>query len=230
MPIKSSEVGSLNEANRWEGGASWIPHPDEDMQRACHAVATDEGLIVADPVDVPDLDEWLADLAEETGAGEVAGVAILLDRHKRDCAELANRHDVPVGVPGWMSGVRSDLDAPTVDLADLVADTSYDARRVIDNPFWQEAALYDEEAAVLVLPEVFGTVDYYCAPGEELGVHPMLRFTPPKKLRRLDVDRLLVGHGEGIADDADDLMQTALRKSTTKAPSLYLNTLKNAIL
>jgi hypothetical protein len=227
--MKSSGAGSINEVNRFEGGASWIPFPDEEMQRASHAVATDEGLVVVDPVDVPDLDEWLADLAEDTGADGVAGVAVLLDRHKRDSAAIATRHDVPVGVPSWMSGVRDDLDAETVDLESMLEDTSYEVRRVIDNPFWQEAGMYDPGAEVLVLPEVFGTVDYYCAPGETLGVHPMLRFTPPKKLKRLDVDRLLVGHGEGIDDDADDLMRTALRKATTNAPGLYINTLKNAI-
>ena len=128
-----------------------------------------------------------------------------------------------------MTGVAGDLDAPTTALSELVDDSSYGVRRVIDNPFWQEAALYDESAAVLVLPEVFGTVEYYRAPEEELGVHPMLRFTPPKKLKRLDVDRLLVGHGEGIAADADDLMRTALRRSLSNAPGLYISTVKNAI-
>lgn len=229
MPMKASGAGAVNEANRWAGGASWIPYPEEEMQRASHAIATDAGLLVVDPVDVPDLDEWLADLGEETGAGDVAGVAVLLDRHKRDAAAVANRHDVPVGVPEWMSGVEGDLDAPTTALSALVEDTSYEVRRVIDNTFWQEAGLYDAEAAVLVLPEVFGTVEYYCAPGEELGVHPALRFTPPKKLKRLDVDRLLVGHGEGIAGDADDLMRTALRRSLSNAPGLYISTVKNAI-
>ncbi|WP_254823059.1 hypothetical protein [Haloglomus halophilum] len=229
MPMKSSGAGSLNEVNRWGGGASWIPYPEEEMQRASHAVATDEGLVVVDPVDVPNLDEWLADLAADTGADGVAGVAVLLDRHKRDSAAVANRHDVPVGVPSWMSGVAGDLDAPTTDLADLLADTSYEVRRVIDNPFWQEAGMYDPDAEVLVLPEVFGTVDYYCAPSEQLGVHPMLRLTPPKKLKRLDLERLLVGHGEGITDDADDLIRTALRKATTNAPGLYISTVKNAL-
>jgi hypothetical protein len=229
MQMKASEAGSLNEIDRWDGSAGWIAHPQEEMQRASHAVATDEGLVVVDPVDVPDLDEWLADLAEETGADGVAGVAVLLDRHKRDAAAVATRHDVPVGVPAWMSGVTDELDARTAALSHLLEDTSYEVRRIIDNPFWQEAALYDDEAAVLVVPETFGTVEYYCAPGERLGVHPMLRFTPPKKLKRLDVDRLLVGHGEGIADDADDLMRTALRQAMTNAPALYLNTLKNAI-
>jgi hypothetical protein len=229
MPMKASGAGAVNEIDRFEGGAGWIAHPDEEMQRASHALATDAGLVVVDPVDVPDLDGWLTDLGETTGAGDVAGVAVLLDRHKRDSAAVANRHDVPVGVPSWMSGVRDDLDAPTRDLESLVADSSYEVRKVIDNPFWQEAGLYDREAEVLALPEVFGTVDYYCAPGEELGVHPMLRFTPPRKLKRLDVDRLLVGHGEGVAPDADDAMARALRGAARNAPRLYLDTVKNAI-
>jgi hypothetical protein len=228
--MKASGDGSVNEVDRWDGGAGWLAYPEEEMQRASHALATDAGLVVVDPVDVPGLDEWLADLAEETGADGVLGVAVLLDRHKRDSAAVATRHDVPVGVPSWMSGVRDDLDAPTTDLESLVADTSYEVRRVIDNPFWQEAGLYDAEVEVLALPEVFGTVDYYRAPNEELGVHPMLRFTPPRKLKRLDVERLLVGHGEGVAEDADEAMARALRNATRNAPKLYLNTVKNALL
>ncbi|MFB6205230.1 MAG: hypothetical protein ABEJ05_01690 [Haloglomus sp.] len=229
MPMKSSGRGSLNEVARWDGGATWIAHPDEEMQRASHALATDAGLVVVDPVDVPDLDDWLAELGAETGAETVAGVAVLLDRHKRDAAAVATRHGVPVGVPSWMSGVTGDLDARTTDLTALLEGTSYDARRLIDNPLWQEAALHDDAAAVLVVPEAVGTVPYYCAPDERLGVHPALRLTPPKKLKRLDADRLLVGHGEGVAEDADDLLRTALRQATTNAPALYINTVKNAL-
>lgn len=227
--MKSATAGTVNEIDRWDGGAGWISHPDEQMQRASHALATDEGLLVVDPVDAEGLDDWLADLAAEHDLDGVAGVAVLLDRHKRDSAAVATRHDVPVGVPSWMSGVAGDLDAPVEPLGSLLADTTYELRRVIDNPFWQEAALYQAEAEVLVTPEVFGTVSYYCAPNEDLGVHPMLRITPPRKLRRLDVDRLLVGHGEGVPKNAGEGIRRAIRGATRNAPKLYLNTLKNAI-
>jgi hypothetical protein len=226
--MKASGAGAVNEIDRWDGGAGWIAHPDEEMQRASHAFVdpADEAgeadaVYVADPVDVPGLDEWLAEL------GEVAGVLVLLDRHKRDAAAVANRHDVAVHIPSWMSGVTSKLDAPVERLGDTVA--GFEVKRLIDNPFWQEAALYDPEAKVLFTPEAFGTVDYYCAPGERVGVHPALRLFPPKQLGRLDVSHLLVGHGEGVTEDTNEAIRKALAGSRARAPKLYLKTLKGAL-
>ena len=228
MPMKGSGDGAVNEVDRWDGGAGWIAYPDEEMQRASHAVvapADDEdepdAVYVVDPIDVPGLDEWLADL------GEVAGVLVLLDRHKRDSAAVAQRHDVAVHIPSWMSGVASKLDAPVERLGDSVA--GFDVQRLVDNPFWQEAALYHSEAKVLFTPESLGTVDYFCAPGERVGVHPALRLFPPKQLGKLDVERILVGHGEGVADGTNEAIRTALSGSRARAPKLYLKTLKGVL-
>jgi hypothetical protein len=223
MPMKSSGPGSLNEIDRWDGGAGWVAHPDEEMQRASHALLSDGDVWVVDPVDADGLDEWLTDL------GNVAGVLVLLDRHKRDAAVLATRHDVAVHVPRWMSGVATKLDARVERLGGTLADTGYEVQRVIDNPLWQEAALHHPEEGVLLTPEVFGTVDYYCAPGERLGVHPALRLFPPRKLGRFDADRLLVGHGEGVATGAGDAIEAALDSSRRNAPGLYVKTLRNAL-
>ena len=223
MPMKASGVGSVNEIDRWEGGAGWIAHPEEELQRASHALAGEDGVWVLDPVDAPGLDEFLADL------GEVAGVLVTLDRHRRDAATVARRHDVAVHVPSWMSGVGSKLEAPVERLGDRVGATGFEVRRIIDNPFWQEAALYDPDRRVLFTPEALGTADHYLAPGERVGVHPMLRLLPPRDLGRLEIDRLLCGHGEGIPEGAGEAVSTALSGARRNAPGLYLKTLRSAL-
>ena len=223
MPMKSSSGGSINETDRWEGGAGWNAHPEEGMQRASHAFTDGDGVWVTDPVDVPGLDEFLADL------GEVVGVVVALDRHRRDAAAVARRHDVAVHIPSWMSGVEPKLDAPVERLGDRLGDTRFEVRRLIDNPIWQEAALYDPDRRVLFTPEALGTVDYYCAAGERVGVHPMLRLLPPRELGRLSIDRLLCGHGEGIPEGAEAEVSAALSGARRNAPGLYLKTLRSAL-
>jgi len=107
MPLKQSGAGELTVVDRFERGVGWIAHPDETMRRASHAVESDGGLWIIDPVDAAGLDDLLAEYADPEG------VVVLLDRHKRDAAAVANRHDVAVYVPEWMDGVAGDIDAPT---------------------------------------------------------------------------------------------------------------------
>jgi hypothetical protein len=116
------------------------------------------------------------------GLGEPAGVIQLLDRHERDGRELAERlgvllHRVP------FAGVRGSpfVVVPLVRL-----------------PGWREAALWWPEERVLICADALGTAAYFRAPGERLGVHPVLRLTPPRQLARLPAERVLCGHGEGI--------------------------------
>jgi len=212
------------ETNRWDRGASYISYPDEMMVRASHVLDTDAGVFVVDPIDVDGIDDLFADF------GEVAGVVILLDRHKRDSAAVANRHDVPVYVPEWMSGVEGDIDAPVERIHRQLPETDYGLHKIIDNPIWQEAALYGDEDDTLVVPEAVGTADYFLAGDERLGVHPMLRLFPPKKLARLDPERVLVGHGHGVMEDATEAIAYALRGSRSRTPGLYAKNLKSLVL
>jgi len=224
MPMKASGSGSVNEIDRWEGGVGWIAHPEEGMQRASHAITGDgDDVWVLDPVDTPGLDDFLADL------GEVAGVVVTLDRHRRDAADVARRNDAAVHLPSWMSGVETKLDAHVERLGEHLGETGFEVRRVIDNPFWQEAVLYDPDRRVLFTPEALGTVDYYCAPGERVGVHPMLRLFPPRELGDPTVERLLCGHGEGIPEGAGRAVSEALSGARRNAPGLYLKTLRGAL-
>ncbi|WP_435333097.1 hypothetical protein [Haloarchaeobius sp. TZWWS8] len=204
-----------------DGGFGWIAYPDETMQRASHALVDDGDVWVVDPVDVPDLDELLDE------RGEVVGVVVTLDRHKRDSAAVANRHDVPVYVPNWFDGVAEDLNAPVERFGNRLAETGFRVLRLRDNRFWQEVGLWNPETKVLWVPESVGTISYYCGSGERLGVHPMLRAFPPRRaLDGLDPEVLAVGHGAGVEADATDALRTALANSRKKMLGLYAKNLR----
>ena len=145
-----------------ELGLSWLADDGEKMERACHAIVTDNGVWVIDPVDVAGLDDRLAEL------GEPIGVIQLLDRHDRDCAAVAER----LGVPHHRLPFAGVPDSP------------FEVIRVVDNRFWKEAALWWPDRRALVVAEAVGSAAYFRAGSEPLGVHPMLRPTPPRRLGR----------------------------------------------
>lgn len=208
------------EIDTFDGGFGWIAYPEEGMQRASHGLVVDDEVWLIDPVDAEGLDDYVAEY------GDVAGVVILLDRHKRDCAAIARRHDVPVHVPHPLEDVTEDLDATTTRFRHDLADTPYAAHPVVDRFVWHEAALYSEETGVLVVPEAVGTAAFFRTGDERLGVHPALRLKPPTSLARLSPDRILVGHGDGVHDDAAAALTDAVRGARRRAPRLYWETAK----
>ncbi|ELZ98907.1 hypothetical protein C440_01085 [Haloferax mucosum ATCC BAA-1512] len=226
MPMKGRGSSQLHEIDRWEHGVGWLAYPDETMQRASHAVEVDGDVWLFDPVDADGLDDLLAEY------GDVAGVAIGLDRHKRDAATIATRHEVPVYVASWMTGVADELDAPVERFGNSLGDSGFQTFRIVDRavPPWQEVGFFHKELGTLVVPETVGTVGYFCAPGERLGVHPMLRPIPPRRaLYGYDPDRLLVGHGAGISENAGDELRTALSNARTNLPSAYMQAFKSML-
>lgn len=212
----------LQEIDRHADGVGWIANPDETMQRASHAISLDGEIYVLDPVDAEGVDDLLGSLD-----GSVAGVVVCLDRHQRDAGAVARRHDVPVFVPTWMDGVefqgvrRERFDTQVTDGLRTI--------RVRESrlPPWQEAGLYAEQTGTLYIPESVGTTAYMVTDDERLGVHPMLRLFPPDTLRGLDPDRILVGHGAGIAEDATAALASALRTSRGNTLSLYAKTARS---
>ena len=212
MPMKGSGTAELRVVDRFDGGVGWIAYPEETMQRAAHAIESEGELWIVDPVDAPGLDELLE------GYADPAGVVVSLDRHERDAAAVAARHGVSVYVPEWMSGVAGGLDAEVERFGGTLA--GFDVARLVDNPLWQEAVLFDGET--LVVPEALGTVGYFLAPEEALGVHPMLRAFPPKDLREYDPKRLLVGHGEGLSEGVGPEIRRAIEQSRRNAVPTYL--------
>ena len=183
--------------DEFEAGFGWIV--EETTCRTCHALAADGGVWLIDPVDVPGLDERLA------GSGEPRGVIQLIDRHNRDCSALAQRLEVPhhrvpfAGVPG----------AP------------FEVVRVAGIPGWREVALWWPAERTLVAGDALGTLPYFCEPGARVGVHPLLRLTPPRRLGALEPLRVLCGHGEGVhGEEVADELRLVLARSRRALPAV----------
>ena len=215
MSMKGSGRANYEAIDRFESGVGWLAYPGERMERASHALTTDEGVWLVDPVDAEGLDDLLAE------EGEVVGVVILLDRHTRDAAAIATRHDVSVYIPSWMAGVADDIDAPVERFSGELGGTGY-RLRMVATPLWQEALLYHEEDGTLVVAEALGTSAYMRTDSERVGVHPMLRLMPPRQsFRDLSPDRILVGHGAGVHEHASAALSSALSGSRRRTPALY---------
>lgn len=232
---QGGEARDARRIDRFDGGFGWIAFPAEDMQRASHALVEngderrssgsrtpsgDGDIWLIDPVDTPDLDDWIAE------EGEVRGVVVLLDRHTRDAAEIANRHEVSVFLPEAFAGARREIDAPVETFADGLPGTDYRAFTVLDTPVWTEVGLYDDENGTLVVAESIGTADYFRAPGERLGVHPARRLLPPTVLRGFVPERILVSHGEGVLEEPATALREALAGSRRNSPQLYAKSLR----
>lgn len=221
MPMKQGgEARDARRIDRFDGGFGWIAFPEEDMQRASHALVAGDDVWLIDPVDTPDLDGWIAE------EGELRGVVVLLGRHTRDAAEIANRHEVSVYLPEAFAGARRGIDAPVEIFSEGLPDADYRAFTVLDTPVWTEVGLYDDENGTLVVAESVGTADFFRAPGERLGVHPARRLFPPTALRGFVPKRILVGHGEGITEDAPAALEQALSESRRNTPRLYAKSLR----
>jgi hypothetical protein len=166
---------------------------DEFMRRTSHALTAEGGTWLIDPVDNPRIDEL----------GNVFGVIQLLDRHNRDCAAIAAR-----------LGVQHHV----VPRAPIPPFAFINVRR---RRSWDEVALWWPDRRVLVCADALGTAGYFRAGGERIGVHPFLRLRPP----RLDVhpDVILCGHGPGIFDDADAVLQEALRTSRRRIAKQFVS-------
>lgn len=231
--MKGEGSTTLREAGSFDGGASWIAYPEEGMQRASHALDGEDGLWLVDPLDADDLDEWLAE------RGEVAGVLVLFDRHSRDAGAIANRHDVDVHLPDGLDALADDVDAPvTVEATDptgegdergsddesgrTLLDEGSRFRPVVERRFWREYALVSPGGDTLVVPEAVGTAPHFVTGEERLGVHPALRLRPPRvALGDVGPERVLVGHGDPILEDASAALTDALAGSRRRTPRLY---------
>lgn len=220
MPIKSSGRASLDVIDRFgdadDGGVGWFAYPEEEMLRASHALTVDGEVWLLDPLDADGLDDLLAE------SGDVAGVVVLLDRHKRDAAAVANRYDVSVHIPDWMTGVASKLNAPVKRLNGRLPGTDYEVRKLVDNTFWQEGLVSDGET--LYVPEALGRAGFFRTDDERVGVHPALRLFPPRSLQRYQPERLLVGHGPGLHEDVPTAIRDTVSNARSRAPRLYLET------
>lgn len=179
-------------SNEFDAGFTWVV--DEQMERASHALAIDGRVWLVDPV------AWEPALERAAALGEPAGVVQLLDRHRRDCAAIAHRLGVQLHVG-----------------PDALPGTPLEPQRLIDRPWWHETVLWWPEQELLVVPEAVGTAGYF-ALGRPLGVHPMLRLTPPFSLRQYAPRSILVGHGPSLHEDATAALNGALQHARSDVP------------
>jgi hypothetical protein len=175
----------------------WIAPEPRFMQRASHAVTSHGRVWIIDPV----ADERAVERARELG--DPAAVVQLLDRHDRDCRAVAER----LGVPHYEVPGRPPSGAP------------FEVLPLLRRRWWREVALWYPEQRALVCADAVGTAPYYRAPGERLGVSPLLRLTPPRRLLDLEPEHVLVGHGEGIHAEATETLREAVRSARRHAPA-----------
>jgi hypothetical protein len=168
------------------------------LERTSHVLVANGVAWLVDPLAADGIEERIR------SAGRPAGVIQLLDRHRRDCAPLADRLGVPLHVVPF----------------DSVEGAPFSFRRVIRLPGWREVALWWPERRVLVCADALGTASYFCAAGERLGVHPFLRLLPPRAMARaLSPSHVLCGHGEGIhGEEAALHLEKALATSRRRIP------------
>lgn len=180
--------------DEFDGGLGWFD--EGSVPRTSHALAVDGRVWLIDTVE-PDetVSRALAAL------GEPAGVIQLLDRHGRDCAAVARAKGVPL--------VRA-FDGETGDMP-------FELVPLLRRRPWREAALWWRERRVLVCADALGTLPFFTAPGDRIGVHPLLRLFPPRTLAGFAPERILVGHGEGLRQSAAPALRDALRTSRRRA-------------
>ncbi len=175
----------------------WIDPRPAWMRRASHAVLSGGGVWILDPVDAEGIDERIRAL------GEPVGVVRLLDRHGRDCEQVARRLGVELYTEPF-EGVRG---AP------------FEVVPVARIPRWHEVALWFPGEAVLACGDALCNAPGYSVPGEQVSVHPLMRLLPPRALERYPVRHLLLGHGPGVhGDDARDAVRDALEQARRGLP------------
>ena len=182
-------------------GFGWISAQKPRLEMASHALASDGRLWLVDPTEADGVAERIRAL------GEPAGVIQLLDRHNRACARWAER----LGVPHHRVPFEGVPESP------------FEIVPVIRWRAWQEVALWWPERRVLACADALGTVRHYFAvAGDTIGVHPLLRLTPPRRLARFDPEHVLCGHGEGVHAGAAESVREALARSRARIPRLAL--------
>jgi hypothetical protein len=141
--------------------------------------------------------------------GPPSGVVQLLDRHARDCATVAERLGVPLHVVPF----------------DGVDGAPFEVIPVVRRKRWQEVALWFPAERILVVADALGTAGYFRAGDEPVGVHPLLRFRPPRKaFAGLEPLHVLCGHGQGgHGEGVPAAVREALATARKRLPQAWLS-------
>lgn len=203
---------------------SWRPVDEGFMQRTAHGLRLGGDIWLVDPIDADDLDDLLH------SRGSVAGVVVTLSRHLRDSLAIASRHGVRIWADEAVgrvalgeSGRRFRERIPGTPLFSIPL-PGHGLRR-----FWHESALWWPEQGTVLVSESLGTVAYFQLGDEALGLHPFRRGDPPRELLPLPAQRLLTGHGDEIARNADRMIRECIENGPSRRkPFWMLRTLWSA--
>lgn len=215
--------------DEFDGGFGWFAHPDEEGLRTSHAIVgtgktgasasdgtsdSDEGDVwLFDPLEAPGIDDEIESL------GDVAGVVVCSDYHARDAGSFARRFDVPVYVPAWLERVPERVDAPLEVVDGDLGTSGFALREVRPLPGWREAIAYRRADATLYVPELLGTAPPYLAGDERLAVYLLCRLRLPTAVfEGIAPERILLGHGPGVFDDAAAVLANALETARRRFP------------
>ena len=199
----SKPAESFEFCDEFDHGFGWLAR--EKLARTSHALRSRGEVWIFDPA------LWEPALERIRELGEPAGVVQLLDRHARDSASVASA----LGVPHYAVPLQGIAASP-LEIVPLVR-----------SRFWKEVAAWIPEHRALVVADALGTVGYFRAPGEPIGVHPLLRLRPPKALGRFEPRHILCGHGAGVhGAEAADALREALRTSRRRLPKSWLGALR----
>jgi hypothetical protein len=205
MPTDKSESDSFEFCDELEAGFGWIAR--EKLRRTSHALRTRGDVWVFDPV------LWEPALERIRELGQPAGVVQLLDRHERDSAAVAQA----LGVAHYTVPVQGIAASP-LEILPLVR-----------SRFWKEVAAWIPELRALVVADALGTISYFRAPGEPIGVHPILRLKPPGALARYEPAHILCGHGKGVhGEDAPEALREALNTARRRLPKAWAGFFRKA--
>jgi len=174
-------------------GLTWVVA--EPMERAFHALVDEGRVWLIDPLDGPEIKDAAA-------LGEPAGVLQLLDRHNRDCAEIAAR-----------------LGVPHLRVPDSVLGSPFEAIAAVRIPRWRETALWWPAKKALIVAEVLAANPMHTGGGQRVGMHLFLRPWPPGSLFGYRPEHLLLGHGRSVHGlEAAGAVQTAHARARRDLP------------
>jgi hypothetical protein len=118
------------------------------------------------------------------------------------------------------------LGVPHLRAWESLGTAPFEALPVRRRRWWREVALWEPAARTLVCADALGTVAYFCAPGERIGLHPLVRPFPPRALAQVAPARILCGHGAGVHEGATAALQEALQTARRRLPAAWLRLVK----
>jgi len=140
-----------------------------------------------------------------------------------DAAVFAERHGVPVTVPAGLDRAAERVDAPVRRVTDSLA--GFELRPLEPLGAWTETVAYRESDRTLYVPDVLSSGAAVTVGDERLGLNVLARLRPPREtFADMAPDRVLLGHGEGVFDDAAGALDESLAKARRRLPRALVST------